>query len=322
MSLRVGILGCAHVHAPSYAHCLAKIEGAEFVGTFDSDQARAESFSASHDGRVFATSAELIASVDAVCIASENVHHVSLAEEAFAAGKHVLCEKPLATTKADAERMIAGAARAGVILMTAFPCPFSPAFERALARVRAGEIGEILSICATNRGTCPHGWFTDKCLSGGGAMIDHTVHVADLFHRILGVAPVSVSAMVGNNLYRKEWEDTAMLTLTYPNGVFATLDSSWSRPASYRTWGDVTMNIVGTEGVIELDLFGPGIDVYTSGTKTHATHSYVSNLDQMMVEEFVNAIREKRAPSVTGEDGLAALEVALAGYESLAIGAK
>ena len=314
MSVRLGLLGVAHMHATSYAHCLTQNPRASYVGLWDADAARASEFQKSYGGEVFESAEAMFPQVDAVGIASENVHHHDLALRAIQAGKHVICEKPLATTTAHAREMVDAARDAGVVFMTAFPCPFSPAFEKLVGRVQRGEIGKVVAVCATNRGRCPGGWFIQKELSGGGAMIDHTVHVADLLYRLLGAEPERVTAATGNNIHGGNWEDTAMVTLEYPGGVFATLDSSWSRPAHYRTWGDVTMNIVGEKGVIEMDMFGPSVEVYTSG---HASHGYGSNLDALMFDEFVAAILDQRAPKVTGEDGLRAVRVAEMAYASL-----
>ena len=148
-------------------------------------------------------------------------------------------------------------------------------------------------------------------------MIDHVVHVADLLRDLLGEEPVKVQAQIGNNMYGNEWEDTAMVTLEYPSGVFATLDSSWSRPSTYRTWGDVTMNVIGDDGVIEMDMFGQEIQYFHAGGNTHTVASYAPNLDALMVGEWLSAIAEGREPLVTGADGFAAAKVALAGYRSL-----
>jgi predicted dehydrogenase len=111
-----------------------------------------------------------------------------------------------------------------------------------------------------------------------------------------------------------------MLTIEYPSGVFASLDSSWSRPKSYKTWGDVTMKIVGEKGVIELDLFVQGLDLYSDASGAHGMLGYASNLDQAMVDEFLAAHTEKRKPKVTMQDGLAAADLALAAYESASTG--
>jgi predicted dehydrogenase len=201
--------------------------------------------------------------------------------------------------------------------MTAFPCRFSPAWQAIKAKIEKGEIGKIKAINATNRGTCPGLWFTDPQLSGGGAMIDHVVHVADLLKDFFGEEPSSVYAQIGNNVYGRDSDDIAMVTLEYPNGVFVTLDSSWSRPASFKTWGDVTMKFVGENGVLHLDLFGQGIDVYRNDAKvSHASFGYGSDLDGSMVDAFVRACLDDAPIPVTLEDGLAAVSVPLRAYES------
>jgi predicted dehydrogenase len=315
--LRVGLVTCAHLHVLSYIHCLKDHPSAKVVGIWDHDPERGQAF-AEKQGIPFCESYDaLLEQSDAVTIVSENNLHAEHGIKAAKAGKHILCEKPLVTREEDGVAFIEAARANNVRLMTAFPCRFSPAYQSLKSRVRAGEIGALAAVCATNRGSCPGGWFIRKELSGGGAMIDHVVHVADLLQDLLGEEPSSVQAQVGNNIYGQDWEDTAMVTLQYPSGIFATLDSSWSRPKTYRTWGDVTMNVVGESGVIEMDMFGQEIHHYHRGTPTHSVASYGANLDAFMVEEFLSAIREEREPLVTGEDGLKAAKVALAAYASL-----
>jgi predicted dehydrogenase len=320
MPLRVGILSTAHLHVWSYVACLRAHPDAEIVGVWDDEIERAEPF-AQKSGIPFVGFLEdLLAAVDAVVIVSENTRHAEMVEAAARAGKHVLCEKPLATTEEDFARIERAVSESGVRLMTAFPCRFSPAYQRLKERVLAGDIGKIRAICSTNRGTCPFGWFVEKEKSGGGAMIDHVVHVTDLLRDLLGEEVVRVQAQVGSNMYEQEWEDTAMLTLEFPDGVFASLDSSWSRPKTYRTWGDVTMNVVGDTGVIELDMFGQEVHHYHEGPVTHSVVPFGSNMDAGMVDEFVRACLEGREPVVTGFDGVQAARVALAGYRSLEAG--
>jgi predicted dehydrogenase len=315
--LRIGLVTCAHLHVLSYIQVLKGRADAAVVGIWDHDEARGKAFAEQQGIRYFPTYEELLEASVAVCIVSENKLHAQHGIQAAKAGKHILCEKPLVTEIEEGEAFIAAAKEAGVRLMTAFPCRFSPTYQALKARVTGGEIGEMRAICATNRGTCPGGWFTEPQRSGGGAMIDHVVHVADLLLDLLGHEPERVQAQTGNNVYGQDWEDTAMLTLEYPGGIFATLDSSWSRPSSYRTWGDVTMNVVGDGGVIELDMFGQEIQYYHPGQKTHTVAAFGTNLDALMIEEFLASIREERTPLVTGEAGLAAAKVALAGYASL-----
>lgn len=317
MPLRIGFVSCAHMHVASYFHSLKDRSDVELVGIWDHDAARGQAFAADNGIAWHDTYEALLDTSDAVTICSENVHHAALGIQAANAKKHILCEKPLTTTEEDGNAFVKAAKDNGVILMTAFPCRFSPAYQSLKAKIANGDIGPVKAICATNRGTCPWGWFVDPALSGGGAMIDHTVHVADLLRDLLGEAPSSVQAQIGNKIYNKEWEDTAMVTLQYPSGVFATLDSSWSRPAGYKTWGDVTMNVVGEKGVIEMDMFGPSIERYRNEGKNHVALGFGTNMDALMIEEFVAAIQENRDPLVTGQDGLDAAKVAFAAYASL-----
>jgi len=149
-------------------------------------------------------------------------------------------------------------------------------------------------------------------------MIDHVVHVTDLLRDLLSDEVATVQAQINHRMYNQKWEDCALLTLGFGKGVFATLDSSWSRPDGFRTWGDVTMNVVGDAGVIELDMFGQEIHRYGSGPRSHSVGSFGSNMDALLVQEFINAVREELPGKTTLEDGLIASEVAIAGYRSVA----
>ncbi|MCH7945226.1 MAG: Gfo/Idh/MocA family oxidoreductase [Armatimonadetes bacterium] len=316
MPVRVGMLSVGHVHAPSYVFCCQSSPDAKLVGLWDKDPELARQFGSDFGCKAWDERDALIDACDAVVIAGENLDHADLIEAACAKGKAILCEKPLAASQDQVDRIETAVTESGALLMTAFPCPFSPAFESAVAKVESGEIGKVLAVCATNCGKCPGGWFTEKDRSGGGAMIDHVVHVSDLLRRLLKEEPSSVHAVTGNNMYGEKWEDMAMLTIDYPSGVFATLDSSWSRPKSYKTWGDVTMKIVGEKGVIEVDLFLQSVDWYSNKTGAHGLIGYGSDLDQMVVDEFTRAVREKTEPKISMQDGLAAARLVLAGYES------
>lgn len=307
--MRVGLLGVAHVHTDSYVGHLAARTDAALVGAFDHDAALGESFSARTGVPFVGWAEDLVEACDALVVCAENTRHAELVRLCGEKGKAVLVEKPVGVSEADFAVIEAAAARCTV--MTAFPCRFSPAYAAAKRRIDAGEIGTVRAVCATNRGQCPGGWFVDKALSGGGAMMDHTVHVADLLRDLLGEEPSDVRAETGNGMRGGDVEDVAMLTLAYPSGVVATLDASWSRTASHRIWGDVMMTIVGEEGVIELDLFGAGV---TAGGRLHG---YGTDLDGLMVAEFLRAARDG-SPRVTAADGIAAARVALAGYSSIA----
>jgi predicted dehydrogenase len=321
MGLRLGIMSMAHMHAYSYAAAINELDDALLVGIADHDPNRASECAAKFATQAFKSYADLLASdVDAVVIGAENVRHRELCEMAAASGKHVLCEKPLATTTADGEAMVAACRSAGVQLMTAFPCRFSPAMARLKATLDGGQAGPVLAVRGTNRGRCPFGWFVDKALSGGGAVIDHTVHVTDLMRWITGREVVEVYAETSNRMFGADFDDIGFLTMQFEGGVFATLDSSWSRPKSFPTWGDVTMNVTCEKGVLSLDMFAQNLIAYSDRTGGANWIPWGSNIDLLMLDAFVKAVLNGAPVPITGEDGLRAVDVALAAYRSAECG--
>ncbi|MFM9871840.1 MAG: Gfo/Idh/MocA family protein [Fimbriimonadaceae bacterium] len=316
MPIRVGLISTAHVHAPAFASSIIGNPKAELVGIWDNEKERGETFAQKFDTHFTSDLNTLLNQVDAVAIASENIHHKAHISAAISAKKHVLCEKPIAPNAAHAEEIAILAQTEGLVLATAFPCPFSPNFEHAISRIENGDIGTILAVSTTNQGKCPFGWFTNPELSGGGSMIDHVVHVADLIRRLLGEDVASVQAQTGNNHYSENCEDTAMVTVEFTNGVFVTIDSSWSKPPNSSTWGNVKLNMVGEKGIIELDLFCQGLVLTNqNGTSQVGTGS---NLDAMLFDNFFDAILGGVRPKSTLQDGLWASQIAIKAYESVA----
>ena len=136
-----------------------------------------------------------------------------------------------------------------------------------MARVKeqmdAGKIGKVLAIAATNQGSMPGGWFIDKTLSGGGALLDHTVHVADLVRWFTGAEFADVYAEADTLFHDIGVEDSGLLSFSMTDGTICTLDCSWSRLPHYPTWGGVTLNILGTDGYVSVDAFGQTLALYT-----------------------------------------------------------
>ncbi len=316
MKLRVGLVSAAHVHTGSYAHQFSHNPRTSVVGVWDDDAARGQKFADARGLTFYRKLHDLLEHCDAVAISSENNKHLEHIVTCANAKKAIICEKPVVARMEDFEPVRQAVQSNGIVFMTAFPCRFSPAWTALKTRLASGEIGAIRAINATNRGTCPGMWFTEPSLSGGGAMIDHVVHVADLLRDLLGSEPESVYAQIGNNMYGQKWDDTAMVSLEYPGGVFATLDSSWSRPAGYKTWGDVTMKIVGENGVINLDMFGQGLDHFRNEGKNHVVQGFGSDLDGALMGAFVDSCLDGNPVPVTLEHGLAAVYVSLRAYES------
>lgn len=321
MGVKIGIMSMAHMHAYSYADAVRSMPNAELAGIADHDTDRAIQTATTFETTAFARYADLLRTdIDAVIIGSENVRHRELCEMAADAGKHVLCEKPLATSVEDGQAMIAACRKRQVQLMTAFPCRFSPAMGRLRTTVIDGAAGSILAIRGTNRGRCPFGWFVQTELSGGGAVIDHTVHVTDLMRWLTGSEVVEVYAEISNRMFGQDFDDTGFLNLRFANGVFASLDTSWSRPKSFPTWGDVTMAVVCDRGTLTLDMFAQNLVLYSDKSGATSWSHWGDNIDRLMLEAFVSAIADGQPVPITGEDGLRAAEVALAAYRSAETG--
>jgi len=316
---KVGIMSFAHMHALSYAACLNALPGAELAGIWDDNPKRGKKMAKDFGAKFTANMDKFLAGdMDAVIICSENIKHRPMVEAAAKAGKWILCEKPLATTVADAKAMIATCKKAGVGLGTAFPCRFAPTLIDARAQIQSGAFGEILAISATNHGQCPFDWFVDEKLAGGGATMDHTVHVADVLRWILDKEFTKVYCEKGNLLHKKQFktDDLGMLNLEMEGGIQVSHIASWSRAQSFPTWGDVTIEFIGTQGVLNVDAFNQKVNLYNDSTMRHTWEPYGDNPDLGLVGDFVNAVDERIAPSVTGEDGLRATEVTVAAYKS------
>jgi len=314
--MRIGLWSLAHMHGYSYLSALRRREGVELVGLADEEPARGERSAAENGVPFYADPDDLLARVDAMVIASANADHRAMAVRAAEAGVAVLLEKPIATTYADGRAIVDAFARAGRTLAIAFPCPFSPAFGELVDTVRSGRLGRLLAMRTTNRGSMPGGFFIQLERSGGGAVIDHTVHVADLLRRLTGAEPTRVYAEVGHGLYHQEWDDSGLLSIDMSDGSVATLDCSWSRPKSYPTWGDVALYVIGEEGTADADLFSQHLHYYPAEEARPRWLGWGSDVDALMIDDFVAAVNDGRAPRSTGEDGLRALEVALAAYAS------
>lgn len=325
-TVRLAFASFAHMHAHSYLACAKTLSGVEVVGLFDDDEARRRAL-AGKSGKtpVFDRLAQLLAErPDGVVVCSENARHREHAVAALEAGIPVLCEKPLASRLEDGRAMVETARRRGVALATAFPCRFHPAAARTRAVIQAGDIGTVRAVSATNHGQAPPGWFVDPVLAGGGALMDHTVHVVDLLRWMTGQEIKSVYAESGQMREGLAVEDLGIVSMETNGGVIATLDTSWSRPGYFPAWGDVTMEIVGATGVASLDLFAQVHAVYKMRKDGVAAPpqpvrwmNWGDDMDYGLLADFVDALREGRAPSVSGEDGLRALEVTAAAYESV-----
>jgi predicted dehydrogenase len=324
--MRIGIVSFAHTHAEAYAHALAAMPDVELIGFTDDDDARAADVAAQLGLPRFADEQALLAAgVHGVVVCSENSRHRASVERAAQAGVGVLCEKPLATTVEDASAMLEACTRAGVVLMTAFPMRFNAPLNALRELIGSGRVGRVRCCEGVNQGQLPRRhreWFVDPVLAGGGALTDHTVHLADVLRWILGSEVTEVYAQTNQLLHEDdlEVETGGLVSLAFADGTVATIDCSWSRPQSYPIWGGLSLRVVADGGVLSADAFGQTITCYDDATNGLSWLPWGEDDNAAMLAEFVGALRQGRAATPDGMDGYRAVQIVQAAYESATTG--
>ena len=320
--MKIGILSFAHHHGEAYIQNLRTIPQVELLGVADEDRVRGKQIARENEVHFFQTFENLLdASPDGVIICTENNKHRQLVEMAAQAGVHILCEKPIATTIEDARAIVDACDRAGVLLMTAFPMRFSTPLMEVKNRLDAGDFGEVYCFNSTNQGELPRvhrEWFVDKTLAGGGAVMDHTVHLVDIMRWYLGKEVSEVYAQTNQIIHadQVDVETGGLEMITFENGTFATIDSSWSRPFYWPSWGGLAFELITERGAILVDAFRQNLTVYSHAWQRAGWAFWGSDANQAMVNEFITAIQEQRQPCVNGYDGFKAVEVVVAAYTS------
>lgn len=246
--------------------------------------------------------------IDAVVIGTPNALHAEQAVACLRAGKHVLVEKPMATSVAECDAMVAAAREAGRSLMVAHCWRFHPAVRAAREAVAAGRYGRIVKTrgYGVHVAWGPSGWFTDRALAGGGALIDMGVHAIDTARFLLGdPEPVRVCASIGTR-YRSDYEvdDDGVLLVVWSNGTTSIIESGWWQP-----------HAGGPEA--ETELYGTGgyAKVFPDDEPWGEEHAPQSMYSAQMAE-FLEAIVEGREPRPNGEDGRVVVRVAEEAYRS------
>jgi predicted dehydrogenase len=315
--LGIGVLGAgaiARAHVRSYG----KLDGCRLVAVAEVDEARGRAFAAECGATWHRDWRDVLARQDvhAVSVCLPHALHAAAVLDAAAAGKHVLCEKPIATTLADADRMVAACRRAGVTLMIGHTHRFRLEHIKAKELLDGGAIGRVVQvrdvIFAGRDTLTPLGWRGVSALSGGGVFMDNGVHAADRLRWWVGGEVAWVAARTGRASALVEGEDHGVALLAFRNGVTATLEQALAVP---RAAGACYAEFLGSEGVLRVDTWQrlqvtirgrPWEDVPLPGD---APEGFDAELG-----EFIAALREGRPPSVTGEDGRAALELIQAIY--------
>jgi 1,5-anhydro-D-fructose reductase (1,5-anhydro-D-mannitol-forming) len=275
--------------------------------------------------KAYSSVGDLIAdpTLDAVYISTTNESHEQHALAAISAGKHVLCEKPLALSLDSARAMVAAAAAAGVVMGTNHHLRNAATHRRMREVIQSGTIGRPLAARVFHAVYLPphlQSWRIDRPDAGGGVILDITVHDADTLRFALGDEVVEVTAMTASQgMGRAGLEDAVMGVMRFEKGTIAQFHDAFTSPHAYTGF-----EVHGTEGSLY------GRDVMTqrpTGTVTLRRGDSEEeiaieheNLYERSVRCFNEAIRDKGEPAATGVDGVRSLAVALAVRESAGTG--
>ncbi|MEP6926333.1 MAG: Gfo/Idh/MocA family oxidoreductase [Ginsengibacter sp.] len=203
--------------------------------------------------------------VEAVIIALSNDMHLEAVLACAAAGKHVLCTKPLGRTAQEALQMLQAVDKANVTGGYLEDLCYTPKFLKSLASIKSGNIGEVIWTKSRETHPGPHSdWFWDKEKSGGGAMIDLGCHCVEISRNFIGknIKPVEVMCWADTRVHPIEAEDNAIGLVKYENGAIGQFEVSWS----FRGGMDLRDEVMGTEGTIWTNNFlRTGFEMFTSG---------------------------------------------------------
>ena len=337
--VRVGLIGSqfiSSIHAEAFQQC----HNAELfaVASPSADHAKvfAERFGIPHSFTDYRKMLE-IDEIDLVVIGAPNFLHCAMTVDAAAAGKHVICEKPLCMNLAEADQMIDSCKRAGVKLMYAEELCFAPKYVRLKQLLDSGALGDPVLIKQSEKhdGThAPHFWDVER--SGGGVTVDLGCHAIEFFRWMLGRPRIcSVYAQMGTYVHgdKTKGDDNAILIVEFENGVTAMAEESWTKLGGM----DDRAEIHGSKGVAYADLLhGNAIETYSSVGYDYAVEKAGSTQGWSFtiyeeawnygfpqeMKHFVDCVQHNKQPLVTGEDGRAVLEVLFAAYESAHRGCK
>ncbi|MGB6179677.1 MAG: Gfo/Idh/MocA family oxidoreductase [Rhodococcus sp. (in: high G+C Gram-positive bacteria)] len=327
-TVRIATLGAGRIGANHAEIVARRVPGASLVAVSDPMDGAAQRL-ATELGAPLATMDvhEVLSSddVDAVLITAPARSHTDLVVAAAAAGKHIFCEKPMAVTLADADRAVAAADDAGVVLQVGFNRRFAPGFAAARLAIDAGKVGTPQLLRSLTRDPGPY--------AGDPARTPQwTIFLETLIHDFdtlcflnPGATPVRVTA-VADALIRPDAKaaghlDTAVVTVVFDNGAIATADASFSALYGY----DVRGEVFGSAGMVtaghgnstDMTYYGSaGIEIDTARMDTDLLRSgYIGELTA-----FVDAVRFGTPPVVTGHDARTALSIALAAIASVETG--
>jgi myo-inositol 2-dehydrogenase/D-chiro-inositol 1-dehydrogenase len=336
--VKVGIVGSrfiADIHAESFA----RVPNCEVIAVASPNLHHAVDFAKRHDiPRAMTNYRELlkIEEIDVISIALPNDLHADVTIAAAEAGKHVICEKPLATTLEEAEAMIAACDKAGVQLMYAEELCFAPKYVRAKELVTSGALGDVFLVKQSEEHSGPHSpWFWDVQRSGGGVLMDMGCHGIAFARWMLGNATIThVTANLGTFVHgdKTQGEDHAVTVLNFDGGQMAVIENSWAkgggmddRAEVYGTKGHTRADLIRGNSLVTYSDVGYGYAVEKAEGTTGWTYTVYEEIWNygfpQEMQYFIDCVQKDEPSFINGVDGRIALEAIYAAYRSAAIGA-
>lgn len=333
--INIGIIGCGKIaqvrHIPEYA----ENPDAKLAAFFSPNRARAQEQADKYGGKVYDTAEELFADpgIDAVSICAANYAHAQLTIQALNAGKHVLCEKPMATTLDDCEAMVACAQKNGKFLMIGHNQRLAKAHMEAKRLLDQGLIGDII----TFRTSFGHGgpetwsispgknvWFFDKTKAAMGVMADLGVHKTDLIQFLTGQRVVRTTARLVTLDKRGEdgemigVDDNAVCIYELSGGAFGTMTASWT----YYGAEDNSTILYGTKGIMRIyddPAHSIVVKLASGEEQVYDVEQIQTNDNQTksgVIDLWVDCLKNNRAPEISGESALYAMRAVFASIVS------
>jgi predicted dehydrogenase len=329
----IGIIGSGYM-GRTYAECVTRYNtGARLLAV--AGGSRASGLAADYHVDAESSVEALLERPDigAVIITSPQSAHNAHTQAAARRGKHVLVEKPMATSTAECQQMIESCRAHGVALSVIKPWRYRGATRGLFESVRRGEIGEVRMVSLwwlyPRIPFIGKEWFRDP--KEGGLYLDAGSHCFDFLRWVAGSEPTRLYAQLANYNHEGETPRTTMTTLAFENGVMASLWLSYEVPSPGWPHTDFRARVVGSTGELDAHGYGAlrlGRDDRWTTLYEQAPMDYINRpMDRVrldaffdMTQDFIDALRDGRQPPVGGEDGLAAVAMVEAGYRSSALG--
>jgi predicted dehydrogenase len=305
--VRWGLIGCGDISRKRVAPALRDSPLCELIAVSRTQAQLAESFANEFGARRWYSDWQQLLSdkeIDAIYVATPVHLHAEQTIAAAEAGKHVLCEKPMALDVADCDRMIAACRANNVKLGVAYYRHFYPVVRRVKQLVDSGELGVpiIVQVNAFEwfdpKPSEPRSWLIKKDLSGGGPMFDFGCHRIEVLLHIFG-AVSNVKATLGNAFFDREVEDVATAVFQFERGTCGTLTVAHAAREPQDT-----LDLFCSNGSIHVPVLNEGrMRVLSEASERTEAHPNAKNIHQPLIEDFASAVLEDREPVVTGEIG-------------------